>query len=81
MSNFTMPNNTYSIKYALKSIPGVADVGVPHGDGNGYRTSAKCLEGVRKKFQMTNFTKHNNIYSTKYGLKPVPCLADVWGSQ
>ena len=77
MSNFTMPNNTCSIKYALKSIPGVADVGVPHGDGDGYRTSAKCLEGVRKKFQMTNFTKHNNIYSTKYALKPVPGLADV----
>ena len=33
MSNFTMANNTYSIKYALKSVPGIADVGVPHGDG------------------------------------------------
>ena len=35
MSNFTMPNNTYSIKYALKSVPGIADVGVPRGDEDG----------------------------------------------
>ena len=73
MSNFTMPNNTSLFKMGW----GVADVGIPHGDGDGYRTSAKCREGVRKKFQMTNFTKHNNIYSTKYALKPVPGLADV----
>ena len=33
--------------------------------------------GGKKKFQITNFTKHNNIYSTKYALKPVPGLADV----
>ena len=35
MTNFTMPNNTYSMKYALKSVPGLADVEVPHGDGDG----------------------------------------------
>ena len=23
------------MKYALKSIPGLADIGVPHGDGDG----------------------------------------------
>ena len=28
-----MPNNIYFMKYALKSVPGLADVGVPHGDG------------------------------------------------
>ena len=33
MTNFDMPNNVSSMKYALKSIPGIADVGVPHGDG------------------------------------------------
>ena len=32
MTNFTMPNNISSMKYALKSVPGLADVGVPHGD-------------------------------------------------
>ena len=35
MTNFTMPNNISSMKDALKSIPGLADVGVPQGDGDG----------------------------------------------
>ena len=35
MTNFTKPNNTYSMIYALESVPGLADVGVPHGDENG----------------------------------------------
>ena len=43
MNNFDMPNNVSSMKYALKSVPGLADVGVPHGDGP--RTPPKCLEG------------------------------------
>ena len=38
MTNFDMPNNVSSMKYALKSDPGLADVGVPHGDGDGPRT-------------------------------------------
>ena len=33
MTNFTMPNKICSIKYALKSVPGLADVWVSHGDG------------------------------------------------
>ena len=28
------------MKYALKSVPGLADVGVPHGDEDGPRTAA-----------------------------------------
>ena len=35
MSNFTMPSNSCSMKYALRPVPGLADVGVPHGDGDG----------------------------------------------
>ena len=35
MTNITMPNNISSMKDALKSIPGLADVGVPQGDGDG----------------------------------------------
>ena len=35
-----MPNYISSMKYALKSVPGLADVGVPHGDGDGPRTPA-----------------------------------------
>ena len=37
MTNFTMPNNISSMKYALKSVPGLADVGVLHGVGDGPR--------------------------------------------
>ena len=35
MTNFIMPNNTSSMIHALKSVPGLADVGVPHGDEDG----------------------------------------------
>ena len=37
MTNFTMPHNISSMNYSLKSIPGLADVGVPHGVGDGHR--------------------------------------------
>ena len=77
MTNFDMPNNSCSMKHALKSVPGLADVGDPHGVGNGPRTPSRCLEGVRKKFQMTNFIMPNNTSSLKYALKSVPGLADV----
>ena len=30
MTNITMPNNSCSMKYALKLVPGLADVGVLH---------------------------------------------------
>ena len=35
MTNLTFPNNKPSMKYPLKSVPGPADVGVLHGDGDG----------------------------------------------
>ena len=38
MTNFYMPKNVSSMKYALKPVPGLADGGVPHGDGDGPRT-------------------------------------------
>ena len=75
MINLTMPNNICSMKYALKSIPGLPDVGVPHGDGS--RTQARCLEGVRKNIQVTNLTMLNNISSMKFALKVVHGLPDV----
>ena len=37
MTNLTMPNNSFSMKYALKTVPGLADVGVLHGVGVGPR--------------------------------------------
>ena len=35
MTNFDMPNKVSSMTFALKSVPGLADVGVLHGDGDG----------------------------------------------
>ena len=40
MTNFYEPTNASSMKYALKPVPGLADVGVPHGVEDGPRTSA-----------------------------------------
>ena len=48
MTNFTMPNNIYSKKYALKSFPGLPDVGDPHGDGDGPRAPPRCQGGLEK---------------------------------
>ena len=76
MTNFSMPNNISSLICALKSVPGLADVGVPHGNGDGPRAPPRSL-GVWKKFLMTSFTMPNNISSIKFALKAVPGLADV----
>ena len=77
ITNLTMPNNVSSMKYALKSVPGLADVGVPHGDGDGPRTPPRCMEGVRKTFQITYLTILDNFSFMKYVLKSAPGLADV----
>ena len=77
MTNFDMSNNFFSMKYALKSVPGFADVGVPHGVGDGSRTPPRSMELVWIKFQMTNFIMPKNSCSMKYALKSVPGLADV----
>ena len=77
MANFTMPNKVSTKKYALKSVPGLADVGVPHGVGDGPRAPPRCLEGVCKKVQMTNFSVPNNKSFMKYALRAVSGVADV----
>jgi len=77
ITNFIMTNNNSSMKYALKSVPGLDNVGVPHGVGDGPRTPPRCLRGP-KKIQMTNFTMPNNTSSMKYSqLRPYgpPLLA------
>ena len=71
-----MANKISFMKHDLKSVPGLADVGVPHGDGDGPRTTPKCLEGLIF-FQMTNLTMPNNFCFMKYALKSIPGLADV----
>ena len=40
MTNLNVHNNFCFMKYAIKSVPGLADVGVLHGDGDGPRTMA-----------------------------------------
>ena len=55
----------------------LADVGVTHGVGDDPRNPPRCLERVRKKFQMTNFSISNNFSLVKHGEKSVPGLADV----
>ena len=71
MSQFTIPNDIFSMNFA-----GLADVGVLHGDGDGPQTTLMS-GGVQKKFQMINLTMPNNSCSMKYALKSVPGLADV----
>ena len=51
MTNFTMPNNSCSMKYALKSVPGLTDVGVLHGDEDGPSTPPRRLERSGKSFK------------------------------
>ena len=58
------------------SVPGLADVGVLHGDGDGPRAPSRCPRGP-EKIQMTNFTMPNNISSMKCSLNLVQGLADV----
>ena len=77
MANINMLNKNSSMKCAVKSVPGLTDVGAPHGVEDGPITPPRCLEGVWKNFQMTYFTMPNNISSTKSALKSVPGLADV----
>ena len=51
MTNLNMPKNISSLKYSLKSVPGLADVGVLHGDRDGPRTPIRCLEWSGKSFK------------------------------
>ena len=39
------------MKYALKSVPGLADVGDPHGIGDGPLALPRCLGGAGKSFK------------------------------
>ena len=58
INNLTMPNTISSMKYeAKKYVPGLADAGAPHVDGDDPR------EGVRRNFQKTIFTMLNNVFS------------------
>ena len=70
MTNLSIPDNFSFIKYALKAVRGVADVGdPPHEAEDGSRTPPRFMEGVSKKFHMTNLTILNNFSFMKYAEK------------
>ena len=58
ITNFTMPNNFSSMKYSLKSVPGLADVGVPHGVEDGPRTPAP---GSGSKIPEYHINQHEKL--------------------
>ena len=58
MTNLTMPNNFCFMKYALKSVPVLADVGVLLGDGDGLRTPAP---GSGSKIPAYHVDQHKNL--------------------
>ena len=58
MTNFTMPKNIFFMKYAVKLVPGLADVGVLHGDGDGPRTPAP---GSGSKIPAYHVDQHKNL--------------------
>ena len=50
MTIVTMPNNCY-MNDAKKSVPGLADVWVLHGDRDDLRTPPRWVEGIGKSFK------------------------------
>ena len=58
MTIFTMPNNSCSMKYALKSVPGLAHVGVLHGDEDGPGAQAP---GSRSKIHTHHVDQHEKL--------------------
>ena len=50
-TNLTVPNNMSSMKYPLKSVLGLADVEVLHGDGDGPQSSTQMSQGSGKNFK------------------------------
>ena len=58
MTNLTMLNNMSLMKCALKSLSGLADVGVPHGVGDGPITPAL---GSRSKICTYHVDQHEKL--------------------
>ena len=58
MTNFTMPNSSCSMKYALKSVPGFADVGVLHGNEDG---PGALAPGSRSKMYAYHVDQHEKL--------------------
>ena len=58
ITNLTMLNKISFMKYALKPVPGLGDVGVPHGDGDGTRTQAP---GSKSKIHAYHVNQHEKL--------------------
>ena len=58
ITNLTMSNNFYYMKYAPKSVLGLADVGVPHGGGDGPGTLAP---GSGSKIRSYHVDQHEKL--------------------
>ena len=54
----TMPNNISSMKYALKSVPGLADVGDPHGGEDG---PVALAPGPRSKIRVNHIDQREKL--------------------
>ena len=52
MTNFIMSNKVFSKKYALKPVPDLADVGVPHGVGDGSELHPEVWSRSGKSFKL-----------------------------
>ena len=57
MTNLTMPNNFSSMNYAEKSVPGLAVVGVPHGDEDGPGTLAPGSRSKKDAYHVDQCNK------------------------
>ena len=88
MTNFTLPNNMSSMKYALKSAPGLADVGVSYGDGprtlapgSGSKIRAYHVDQCEKRKRLddkksaTFLSNRQTTMFNAYGDTPPPCRA------
>ena len=73
------PTKSIDFKLANSSLNllHIRHINETDGDGDGPRTPPRWLEGVWKKFQITNLTMPNNFSFIRYAQKTVPGLADV----
>ena len=58
MTDLTISNNLSFMKYPLTSVPGLADVGVLHGDGDGPIDSAP---GSGSKIRAYHVDQHKKL--------------------
>ena len=70
MTDLTMPNNLSFMKYPLKSVPGLADVGVLHGDEDGPRALAPGSGSKIHAYHVDQGEKLKGLDAKKVALRP-----------